>query len=337
MINIVFFGSPEFAVPSLQLLSRQGDFEIRAVVTHPDTHRGRSLMLQPTPVATAAHELHLDCIKSESINNELMRRLKSLHADCYVVVAYGILLPRELLNLPRYGALNLHPSLLPHYRGASPIQTALLNGDVETGVSIMQLDEEMDHGPVLWQKSVSIEHRDTSASLSERLAGIGAKLLNITIPRYIKGALLPQPQNHSMATFTRQIKKKDGKIEWNMPAEHIARMVRAYHPWPGAWTTYEHLGKKEILKINHASPLHPDPNYKFIPFKDNQSGEVAQTEYGRFMIPLSPSIRKEDNVACMVFCGNQTLLRLDAVQPAGKKVTSAVAFIHGHKYTVKLG
>ncbi|OGL77916.1 methionyl-tRNA formyltransferase [Candidatus Uhrbacteria bacterium RIFCSPHIGHO2_12_FULL_54_23] len=306
MIRILFFGSPEFAVPSLYALAHHEQVTIEAVVTQPDKPKGRGNKLQPTPVALAAERLHIPLLKIERLNDHA--DLRSFpHADLFIVVAYGARLPPSLLSIPNYGAINLHPSLLPKYRGASPIQTALLNGDSATGVTVMMLDEELDHGPLLWQETIAIEHHDTAATLAARLAGVGAKLLATAIPFLIKGEIQPQPQDHAHATFTKQITKEDGKIDWSTSAETIARMVRAYYPWPGAWARYREKKSEGTLKIVTVTSRRQSHDYP--------PGLVCTLPDG----------------SCAIACGENTLLELMQVQPSGKTAMPIDAFLNGHQ------
>ncbi|MEA3272416.1 MAG: methionyl-tRNA formyltransferase [Patescibacteria group bacterium] len=205
--TLIFFGTPEFATPSLKALQKK--FKV----------------FQPKNITEIP-----------------------ANTDIAVVAAYGHIIPKKILEIPKFGFLNIHPSLLPKYRGPSPIQNAILNGDKETGVSIMLLDKKMDSGPILAQKKVKINENETYETLRNRLAEIGAKLLIKTLLDYVSGKIKPKPQNHKKATYTKLLKREDGKIDWSKPAEEIERMVRAYHPWPGTWT--ELNGKRLKIILN---------------------------------------------------------------------------------------
>lgn len=237
-IRIVFFGTPAFAVPSLERLVAEPDFEIAFVVTQPDRPAGRGRQLRPSPVKQRALELGLPVLQPETPRDpDFLNCLREAEPTVGVVVAYGELIPRTLLDLPAHGFLNVHPSLLPKYRGASPIQAAILNGDPVTGVSIILLTPELDAGPILRQVTVAIRPDDTAATLGERLAMMAANLLPDTIRQWVAGNLVPTPQDERYATYTRPLRKEDGRIDWTRSAEEIERQVRAMQPWPGAWTT----------------------------------------------------------------------------------------------------
>ena len=258
--RIVFFGTPEFAVPTLEALVKAG-YDIVAVVTQPDKPVGRGLKMEAPPVKVKAVELGLTVlqpttlnfgIKPKGLESKLSLGLQSLRADLGVCVAYGKIIPKEILDIFPRGILNIHPSLLPKYRGPSPIQTAILNGDEETGVTIMLLDEEMDHGAVLAHITYHISPSTIGSELSQALAKEGAKLLVETLPKWLAGEIEPQPQDHNKATFTKMLERADGRIDWNKSAEGIEKMVHAYDAWPGTFTLWS--GKR--LKILRARLLH---------------------------------------------------------------------------------
>lgn len=210
-----------------------------AVVTQPDRPVGRDQKLLPTPVKAFAKENKIPVLTSENKEKLLAIRHKllALKPDLFVVAAYGQILPPEVLAIPKKGAINVHPSLLPKYRGASPIQGAILNGERETGVTIMLVDEKMDHGPILSQVSIPIATDETTPTLTLKLARLGADLLVKTIPRYLSGKISPKEQDHRLATYTKLLVKEDGLISWSMNNLEIERRIRAYNPWPGVWTT----------------------------------------------------------------------------------------------------
>ncbi len=245
--KILFFGTPEFAVPSLIKLKMEG-YNLLGVVTQPDKPVGRKQELTPSPVKATARQSGIKIFEPNTLKDEEVKKnLEAIKPDLIIVVAYGKLLPQWLLKLPPFGCVNVHPSLLPKHRGPSPIQAAILTGDDFTGVSIMLLDEEMDHGPILadfaFSNPLSI-HSETGGSLSQKLADFGADKLIQTLPPYLDRKLSPKPQEGT-PTFTKILTRDDGKIEWNKPAIEIERMVRAYNPWPGAW--FELDGKR--LKV----------------------------------------------------------------------------------------
>lgn len=237
--SVVFMGTPPFAVPSLERLVEEG-YRIVGVCTQPDRPVGRSGAPAKSPVKRAAGRLGLPVYQPRSLRRpEEQVRLRGLEPDLIVVAAYGLVLPQAVLDIPRHGGLNVHPSLLPRHRGAAPVAGALLAGDTETGVSIMLMNAGMDTGPVLSQRRVLIEPGETTGDLTERLAVIGAELLAETIPQWVSGAITPAPQDDAQATYTRLLTKEDSVIDWSIPAIEIARRVRAYVPWPGTATTWQ--------------------------------------------------------------------------------------------------
>lgn len=248
--RLTFMGTPSFAVPSLEALV--GNYEIAAVVTQPDrpASRGRKIVASPVKEVAVAHSLPL--MQPESLRREeVIAQLRELQPEVIVVAAYGQILRPEVLNIPPFGVINVHPSLLPKYRGASPIAGAILAGEEETGVTIMLMDEGMDTGPILTQIATKIDPEDTRGSLGERLSKLGAVLLADTLPRWLQGQIEPQPQDDTKATYTRLITKKDGLIDWSLPAVETWRAVRAYNPWPSARTSW----RGTLLKVLAARPL----------------------------------------------------------------------------------
>lgn len=253
-MSIVFMGTPSFAVPSLRLLADQG-YGIAAIYTQPDRPAGRGRRPKPPPVKLAAQELGLPVRQPATLRDpQALAELASLEPQAIVVVAYGQLLRQEVLDIPPGGVLNVHPSLLPRHRGASPIPTAILAGDDHSGVTIILMDAGMDSGPILAQRSLSIEPSDTTASLTEKLSHLAADLLADTLPRWLKGDIQPQPQDDSQATKAPLLRKEHGAIDWSLPAVDIWRQVRAYNPWPGALSALD----GELLHIWQASPLSGD-------------------------------------------------------------------------------
>ena len=249
-MKIYFFGTPEFAVPTLKMLASNSEFKIQAVVTQPDKPGNRGV-ITPPPVKTAAKELGLKTLQPEKIDKTLIETIKKDKPDVIIVVAYGELIPKSLLNLAKHGCINIHPSLLPKYRGASPIQEALLNGDDETGIAIMKLDEELDHGPLHLLKRIQIDKTDTYKSLSKKLSETAAVILPLALKDIEKEILKPIKQNDTKATFCRKLTKKDGEINWDRPAQEILNQIRALNPWPSTHT--EIKGKKlKVLQAQEA-------------------------------------------------------------------------------------
>ena len=250
MTRIIFFGTPEPAAKALRALVKNGH-EVVAVFTQPDRVSGRSRKPRPTPVNEAAVELGLPVHTPRGLrDDDVLSDLASTTADISVVLAYGRILPPAILALPARGVLNVHPSLLPLYRGPSPVVTAIREGASETGVSVMLLDEGMDTGPVIAQSaSVPITESDTAESLTDQLFRMGVDLLVETIPAWERGDIEAVPQDDALATVTSLVEKSDGELDFGEPALHITRATRAYHPWPGTFTRWD--GK--LLKILEAS------------------------------------------------------------------------------------
>ncbi len=235
--RLLLMGTPYFAVPVFDALLASGQYDIVGVVTQPDKPVGRKQRLTPPAVKAWATEHDLPVYQFASLKDPAAAQtITELKPDIAVVAAYGKLIPKTILDIPQHGCVNIHPSLLPEYRGPSPIQTALLDGAVRTGVSIMLLDEEMDHGPILGQRTTEVLADDTNQSLQHSLACEGADLLLELLPDYCAGRLQPQPQNHAEATFTTLLHNADAQIDWNKPANEIDCLIRAMHPEPGAWT-----------------------------------------------------------------------------------------------------
>jgi len=243
---IVFFGTDALAMPVLRALFDAG-YPVKLVVTKPNEPVGRHQTLTASPIKQLAKELGLTVWQPEKYDT--LEPLKETNTELYVLVAYGKLLPNEVLALPSLGVVNVHPSLLPLYRGPSPVQTALLNGEKETGVTIMLLDKGMDSGPILAQVRVLIEKQEKSPELSERLFDAGAKLLIETLPDYISGALAPKPQDESLATYCSIIKRENGLIDWHRSAQEIFNQFRAFTPWPGIFTFFNINGKQVRVKL----------------------------------------------------------------------------------------
>jgi methionyl-tRNA formyltransferase len=302
-MRIVFMGTPEFSVVILRrLISSQ--HEVIAVYTRMDKLAGRGRVATAPPVKRIAQEHGLVIVQPRRLGDKVeVERLANLKPDAIIVAAYGQILPQEILDIPEFGCLNVHPSLLPRYRGASPISSAILAGDEETGVTIMLMDAGMDTGPVLNQKTVSIRDEDTAESLGSRLAQVGADLLIETLPQWFEGRLLPQPQKEEDATYTRPILKSDGKIDWNLPATELGRRVRAFYPWPGCFTLWQ--GK--ALKILEAVALPPD----------------AKVEPG-MVVALSSG-------APVGVGTGEGILGLRRVQIEGKRPMPAAEFLRGQK------
>ncbi len=255
-LRIVFMGTAELACASLRALSEWPGCEVVAVVTQPDKPRGRDLQVLPSAVKALAQQFAQPVLQPLKAREEaFLIQLRETKPDLIVVVAYGQILPAALLGVPRYGAINVHTSLLPRHRGAAPIQWAILSGDKETGVTIMQMDPGLDTGPILTQARTPISPSDNSQTLHDRLAEVGAELLVSTIPGFVDGSIVPIPQPAEGATYARKISKEDGLLNWAEPAEMLWHKIRAFTPWPGAHTFRNEEGKRRLVKIWEAIPV----------------------------------------------------------------------------------
>jgi len=299
MSRIVFMGTPEFAVPTLKRLVE--GYEIVAVVTQPDRRSGRGRLLQPPPVKEAALLLGLRVWQPRTLRtSDAVAHLRKLAPDVVVVAAYGQILRSELLAIPPRGCINLHASLLPRYRGAEPVAAAIVNGEAETGITIMLMDKGMDTGPILSQRSIPITAEDTRATVTEKLAHLGAELLSETLRLWLRREITPRPQDDALASYAPLLNKEDGEINWTRSAVVIERMVRAYTPWPGTYTEW----LSRTLKVLRAQPLHG---------AKGEPGRVIETAEG-----------------VAVVAGRGSLL-LEEVQLAGRRAMSARDFVRGQR------
>jgi methionyl-tRNA formyltransferase len=300
-------GTPELARVSLQALLARSDFEVIAVVTQPDRPKGRDLKLTPSPVKELALHSKVPVLQPERARNEgFIEELRKLKSDLIAVAAFGQILPQSILDLPRFGCVNVHTSLLPKYRGAAPIQWAILNDESETGVTIMKMDAGMDTGAILTLEKTPIQESDNGQTLHDRLATIGAELLVRTIPDYIAAKIPPCPQPAEGVSDAPKIKKKDGEIDWTQPARAIWNRVRGLVPWPGAYTHVSAEPKPFLLKI--------------------WEGEVVQ-ENGS-----AGEILSADKSGIVVGCAQESL-RIHQLQLEGGKRLNAQQFLAGHQLT----
>ncbi len=299
MARVVFMGTPDFAVPSLEALDDAHD--VVGVVTQPDRRAGRGRKLTAPPVKETALARGLPVVQPRSLRTpETMARLTEWQPDVIAVAAFGQILHEEVLALPPHGCLNVHASLLPKYRGAAPISAAILDGEAVTGVTVMLMDEGLDTGPILAQARQPIADDDTTASLTEKLAELGAELLVETLPGWLAGQVQARPQDDSEATYCRQLTKKDGRLDWTQPAAYLDRQVRACHPWPGTYTYWQ----DQRLKVQRVEPR---------PEAEGEPGQVVETESGIGVV------------------AGEGLLELVEVQPAGKRPMPAKAFARGQR------
>ena len=252
MARIVFMGTPEFAVPVLDALTRT-THTIVGVFTRPDQPAGRGKQLHASPIKQLAQERGLAIFQPATLRQpENVAPLRDLAPDVIIVAAYGLILPREVLAIPPRGCINTHASLLPRHRGAAPIAAAILAGDAETGITLMQMDVGLDTGPILTQRAIPIANDDTTGTLTPKLARLASDLLIETLPRILAGEITPRPQDESRATMFKTIKKEEGRIDWTRPTVEIARRVRAFNPWPSAYTFWNGTQLK-ILRAHISS------------------------------------------------------------------------------------
>lgn len=302
-MKVVFFGSPAVALPALNALLAAGH-EIKLVVTQPDKPAGRGKKLTPPPVKVFALNHQLEIIQPQKIrqDEQALEKIKAASPEVNVVVAYGQIIPASIIYLPKYKSLNVHFSLLPKYRGAAPVAWAILNGDQYTGVTIMQLNEKMDEGPILAREIVPILPRENTQELETRLAHVGAELLVKTLSQI--DSIIPQEQDQAQATYAPKITKEQGKINWSEPAEVIDRKVRAFYPWPGAYT-FLNGQRLEIISGVALPGLMPD----------SKPGEIVRVDKSGFYVR----------------CGGGNLYLIEKVKPEGKKEMTAYAYSLGNR------
>jgi methionyl-tRNA formyltransferase len=301
-MNLVFCGTPQFAVPTLVALAAAGH-TISLVVSQPDRPAGRGMQVSPTPVKARAAELGLPVTQPDKIKNnaEFRAQLEALKPDAIVVVAYGRIVPKWMLDLPRLGCINAHASLLPKYRGAAPIQWAIANGEIVTGVTTMRIDEGLDTGDMLLLREIEISPDDTTLTLAPRLAQLAAELTVETVLALEQESVTPQPQDNAAATVAPLLKKEDGRADFNRPAREIHNRVRGFQPWPGVFTRF----RGKTLTFSQTKAI--------------DSGALASGE-----------IRAEAEWLA-IGCGNHTTLAVTELQPEGKKRMSAREFINGYR------
>ena len=300
-IRIIFMGTPDFAVPGFKSLINESSFEIVGVFTQPDKPIGRQQILNLPPIKKVALENSIPVFQPEKIKTEI-ETIKNLQPDLIVVIAYGKIIPQSILDIPTYGCVNVHASLLPKYRGAACLNAPILNGDTETGVTIMKMEAGLDTGPILRQTKLKLVGDENLETVHDELAELGANFLIETLQDFMAGKIIPQIQDETQASYIKTLKKEDGKIDWSKSAIEIERLVRAYNPWPGTYTQSDGkiikiiAAKNNILKIN-----------------DHKSGEV---------------FLNEGNLA--VQCGQDAIVILK-LQLEGKKIMTSAEFLRGHK------
>jgi len=335
-LKIIFIGTPDFAVPILEKLIKS-DYKPVLVITAPDKSVGRKQIVTPPPAKLVAEKFNIPIFQPQEIKNQISK-IKNLKPDLIVVAAYGQILPKKILGIPKYGCLNIHPSLLPKYRGPSPIQYAILNGDEETGVTIILMNEKVDAGPIISTYNLQLTtYNYTYEELEKKLAELGAKLLIETIPKWTKGEIQPQPQDESEATYTKILKKEDGRIDWKKSAEEIERQIKAFNPEPGTYTKIQNSkcksqnenSKCKIFKIYKATVL---------PCKiKKRVGEAFLTEDGKLAVAcgLVRRLRRPKATSSAegrsLGEGGKDALLLEEIQPEGKRKMTAQEFLRGHQ------
>ena len=294
--RIVFMGSPDFSLPSLRELAKT--YDVAGVVTQPDRASGRGRTMKPPPVKMLAQELNIPVIQPEKLKQpDAMEQLIAWVPDLIVVAAFGQILRKDVLDLPKYGCINVHASLLPRWRGAAPINAAILAGDDETGVTIMQMDVGLDTGPMLAKRSIRIKPDDTAGSIFQILSTLGADLLIETLPDYLSGKIQPEPQPEEGATYAPMLKKEDGKLDFTQNVNDLERRIRAFNPWPGTFMDFDGT----MFKIHRAHV---------------KQGNASAGE--RLVVQNQPAVGAGGGI-----------LVLDEVQPAGKKSMSGKSFLSG--------
>ncbi len=320
MLRIIFMGTPQFAVPALEALiggAAPGvvlpeGYQLVTVITRVDKPAGRGQEIVYSPVKQVALAHGIPVWQPGSLKRpENIEALAAYHADLYIVAAFGQILPQAVIDQPRYGTLNIHASLLPKYRGVSPISEAILQGDAESGVTIMLIDAGVDTGPMLLQRSIPLAADETTGSLTTKLATLGAQALLEALPLWVAGKITPQPQDEQKASHTRMLRKEDGEIRWERPAAVLAREVRAYTPWPGSYTHW----RGKLLKIITARPLSLEPHSQVMP----GTVSLLRDETGRQLLAVVTSVGR---------------LLVERLQLEGRKAMSAEEFVRGYPQIV---
>jgi methionyl-tRNA formyltransferase len=302
-VRIIFIGTSEFGIPTLEKLKKE--HELVFIITQPDKPTGRKHTLTPPPVKIWTQKHNLPILQSENIEN-LKALIEEAKPDLIIVAAYGQIIPKNILDIPKFKSINIHGSLLPKYRGASPIQSAILNRDNETGITLIQMDEKMDHGPIISKDVLRLKGDETFSELYKELAKLSAELIMKTLPDYFSGKLKPVEQNHQYATYVKLIKRADGKIDWSSSALEIDALIRALNPEPGTWTALD--GK--IIKILKAKIL-----------RDHK-------------IELPGKIYPEQGMPAVKTLDNSLII--EQIQPEGKAAMSGKDFLNGLKSGSKL-
>jgi methionyl-tRNA formyltransferase len=311
-MRIVFCGTPQFAVPTLRHLLAQNEFQIAAVITQPDRPRGRGQEVSFSPVKETAIAAGIPVHQPEKIRApEVQELLQGLAPEAIVIIAYGQIIPARLLPIPQLGWINLHASLLPKYRGAAPINWAIVNGETKTGVTSMRIDAGMDTGDMLVQRELDIGASETAPELAARMSELGAPLMVETLCGLATGKILPRPQAHEQASSAPMLKKEDGRVDWSRPAQEIFNRIRGFEPWPGAFTSFR----------GQTCHIWGEPASKSL---GNLAGENARPSEG-----VTPGALLLQRKEVLVKCGGTTHLRLLSVKVKGRKQVSAAEFVNG--------
>lgn len=308
-IRILFMGTSDFGIPVLETIKLLSGFSIIGCVTAPDRPAGRKQILTSSPIKLWAQQNTTPVIQPERIKNpSSILEIKKLNPDLIIVAAYGQIIPKEILEIPKHGALNIHPSLLPRWRGASPIQYAILEGDKKTGVTLILMDKEIDHGPIVAKEEVLLSGRETYGELFKSLQNVAAKLIEKTLSLWCQNKIRPIPQNDGDATYTAILTREDGKLNWAKNAEELERQVRAFDPWPGNFTLWE-MNPEDIIKI------------KILTVEIFQESQRHRLSYGQtFLTPLGE---------LAVNCGKDALL-LKRLQLESKTPITSKEFLNGY-------
>lgn len=314
-MKIVFFGTPLFAKEFLEALHADQDISVSGVVTQADKPMGRKKILTSPATKKFALENDIPVFQPTKLKDpEFLSKLSKLEPDLFVIVAYGKIVPDEILNIPKLGSINVHPSKLPKYRGPSPMQAAIAAGDKSTAVSIMLIDDKMDHGPLLSQIDIDLVNDETPESLTKKVVKVGAPALIDSLKKYVAGDLKPKEQDHEKATICKLLSKEDGKIDWSEPAKIIEQKLRAYTPWPGVWTVFE----EKTIKILAASPSQHTRSKALCYSSISGGGSISPGEV--------KIIEKE------LFVGTGTSpIKITELQLEGKQKTTAEVFLNGYK------
>jgi len=314
-LNLVFFGTSNFAIPILEDLIKH-HYSPTLIVTQPDKPFGRKKITTPPPIKSWAINFNLKITQAPNLSNnqEFLQQFKELNPDICIVAAYGKIIPQEYLKIPRFGFLNIHPSILPKYRGPTPIQTAILNGDKESGVTIILMDEKMDHGPIIKSKKANISNLNYKEA-EEKLAKLGSELLIEVLPKWIRGEIKSKEQNHSKATFTKKFTWQDGKINWENWSQQIDLQIKALNPEPGTWSFIK------FKKRGSEDEFHQKRIIKIL------SGEVFKSK--RANNPKIGEVILLENKSVAIKCGKD-FLKPKIVQLEGKKILTIKEFLNGY-------